>query len=1077
MKTYSRKRNDMYKNTRTEISASNRTSNTHFPFPVVVNFENNDVVEAEVVGESGLRAGKIKIMIWNAGGLTNKFDRLMKTMKKERIHFAVVVETWWRVEGSIPKPCLLNAICPSEDLLKLSGMNGISLIVNPEFATLPWMSSLVLLAKDTMFGCYLSFSVAGLQFAAIYRAPSLALTMDELLDKVFEVSRLDLNSPIFILGDFNARLLDWEDIQDNDDGKALSAWMENKGFLRISSGNEATFDNGRGTSIVDHVFSNVFEAHVRNFGKPMSLVDHSALVLETEVYKSRAPKEDRTYTRILTEKLHDMDIRNDFMLRTEAQASQLAEAVELLSNNRNLETLDKVDQLFCNFFKSVGQSILGTKTAGKRAFAYKPLDSAKLRSLYFQQEFSPSRETEHDIVKELTRLRKIRFDEFTSELGKKPIRDVLKIVAQINSNRKLRQFALQDNPVALKEYSNHFKQMNTNTLPPAEFTEVQLNPDFATACSIADSIFTATELLNILHSVPWNKAAGASGVSYDLLKAASFGTLSHVASWFKICFEIGLVPSSWTRSLVVPVPKKGDLNMIKNYRPISLTECFRKLFEHCVNRHILKTFPQNHFSQGGFRSHHCVNDMVIGLHQVLSTRKNMHVAFLDIKAAYDSVDRCILWRRCKDRGFSDELIMILKRLFDHNSAQLVVGGKRSEPFRINDGVLQGSVLSPTLYAIFIDDLAKELNRQHSVTVGQCKLNATLYADDIAVFSQSKEGLQLLLAICSSHAKRNRYQFNVAKCAVIGDPLFNYQLDGQPVPHVQQFTYLGVETNRNGIMKEEFVNRRCKGAIEAGYKLISLGMNSGGFSLRNNVTLYKTFVRSKLEALCGILPPSRLLAKKLEAAQRTILARIFFCSPNSSGTILRSLTNCPTMAFRMKYLRSRYVRRVLNLPTTHILRRMQSCLKFYVDKLMKDTFTLKQLDPANKTKLIAEEMESVHLMTKEATGGFLDLVGSIGLPWFSDPRLLTKPLQKRLFQWILKKFPASAPPRCNACTHDRCTQSHLADCRNILAEFAPDVPARYRPEHLLSARTVDLPVIAHAVNNAICSCLPLFNVVM
>lgn len=126
--------------------------------------------------------------------------------------------------------------------------------------------------------------------------------------------------------------------------------------------------------------------------------------------------------------------------------------------------------------------------------------------------------------------------------------------------------------------------MTTNDLPqPFErLPIISLDPNAELASASAEEIFTATKILGILMDVPWNKTAGKSGVCYDLIKAADFSTIDLLSRWFKIIFKCGLVPQSWTRSLIVPVPKKGDLNVINNYRPIALTESFRKIFEHCL---------------------------------------------------------------------------------------------------------------------------------------------------------------------------------------------------------------------------------------------------------------------------------------------------------------------------------------------------------------------------------------------------------------------------------------------------------------------------------------------------------------
>ena len=360
---------------------------------------------------------------------------------------------------------------------------------------------------------------------------------------------------------------------------------------------------------------------------------------------------------------------------------------------------NKSDVIFCNFLLNIGKYVLGETRAGKRKIEYIPLSSPQLESLYFEQEENPTLDRLKLIASELCRLKRERFEEFADKISNKPPTDVLKIIAQINTNRRARSSALQDTPQALDEYAKYFATMTTNSLPVPENLQpppiLQVDPDHN--LQIAGAVFTPSAIFNILLDVPWNKAAGKSGVCYDLLKAADLSVLSIISLWFRILFCSGQVPLSWTRSIIVPVPKKGNLNDIKNYRPISLTESFRKIFEHCLTRYLTVAAGPMHFSQGGFRSDHCCSDMIATLNEVLNKNKNMHVSFLDIKAAYDSVDRNILWNRCRARGIPDGTIRILQRLFDHNSAQVVVNGKRSQPFGIRAGLLQGSVLSPYCY--------------------------------------------------------------------------------------------------------------------------------------------------------------------------------------------------------------------------------------------------------------------------------------------------------------------------------------------------------------------------------------------
>ena len=170
--------------------------------------------------------------------------------------------------------------------------------------------------------------------------------------------------------------------------------------------------------------------------------------------------------------------------------------------------------------------------------------------------------------------------------------------------------------------------------------------------------------------------------------------------------------------------------------------------EHCLLKYVNLKVGPSFLTQGGFRTNHCCNDMVLVLHEAASKfQTKLHTAFLDIKAAYDSVDRRILWRRCRNRGLSAEAVDLLKEMFDHNAGQLSLVEKRSQPFHIESGVLQGSVLSPCLYSIFLDDLAYELSNLAKVQVGSALINCTMYADDIALFATDPGALQDLLGKC------------------------------------------------------------------------------------------------------------------------------------------------------------------------------------------------------------------------------------------------------------------------------------------------------------------------------------------
>ena len=89
------------------------------------------------------------------------------------------------------------------------------------------------------------------------------------------------------------------------------------------------------------------------------------------------------------------------------------------------------------------------------------------------------------------------------------------------------------------------------------------------------------------------------------------------------------------------------------------------------------------------------------------------------------------------------------------------GAEVSRFFTVTNGVRQGSVLSPLLFSVYMDQLSYSLNQiATGCCVGDDCLNHLIYADDICCFSPSIEGLQELIDICSDYAHTHEISFNV-----------------------------------------------------------------------------------------------------------------------------------------------------------------------------------------------------------------------------------------------------------------------------------------------------------------------------
>ncbi len=1013
--------------------------------------------------------GSIKYLLWNATGMMPNLDRIIRRMENEEILFGFIVETWLHPERSIPKVCRdTSAVCVVHPVGFERGKNGISLIINPRMKKHPLLKDLQILARDTVNGTYLYLQIGNVKILCIYFPPSQPDEIDTWLDDLILKCRANTNENLIILGDFNARRREWNDHSDNSKGTALKRWMEANGLERVDTGPLPTYVTTRGNSIIDHVFTNVPDVSGTTSEPIANIAGHRPIIGTINV-TARQDLPEVKYERILLENLRDEETRERLNARLSISIGPFRErlsffmeneAYTLVDNSFKQAIINEFDILFTECILPPAKEILGTKIAGKRQITHEELNSPELQILEAALAIGTDMESNAEIfkraTKELQRLKNAKFDLFSEEVSTMKASDMMKVTSSMITNRKKQHLALNSSDESLEIYKNHFKLMNTNSLPaPPTTTEpVILNLPSRPLIDELKPYISASSIGLILKNIMWNKSPGSSGMTYDILKVAPLQVFAAISEFFELIVILNCVPSSWKRSLIVPVPKKGDLNLIKNYRPISLTEPLRKLMEHCLLKYVNCKVGPSFLTQGGFRTNHCCNDMILVLHETASKyQSKLHTAFLDIKAAYDSVDRRILWRRCRNRGLSVEAVDLLKEMFDHNSGQVVVGGKRSQPFHIESGVLQGSVLSPCLYSIFLDDLAYELSHLAKVQVGSALINCTMYADDIALFATDPLTLQVLLGKCEEHARANRYQFSVAKCEVISASDVPFQIDEQTLPRTNCFKYLGVEFSGKGIDYQAFLKRRCEDAVVAANRLIGMGMNVGGFSPYACSLLYKVFIRPKIEAGMCILPPLKKIASQLERTQTGILRRIIRAGKTSSAILTRSILQIPSMSHRVKWLRTRYVRRFRNvLEDGHVLKlASQSATSWINHKLSRTIYP----DEVEKEAAWNQDLEETHIGARQVTCQQLSLVPSRFLPWFLQfkcPQMIRRPI----INWILKRYPGRDPPTCANCLERRATQDHIAECNNLFADEFPSVPHRFRPEAFLSLPQPDNP---------------------
>jgi hypothetical protein len=243
-------------------------------------------------------------------------------------------------------------------------------------------------------------------------------------------------------------------------------------------------------------------------------------------------------------------------------------------------------------------------------------------------------------------------------------------------------------------FANQFSNSNP--------VEIQITPDhFPTNRPVPCPFNVDSIREEALNSFPRGKAAGHSGLIGEALTAGADTIALPLLVLFQKVWDKGEIPDSWRVTRIHPVAKTGDLTKITNYRPISLMEVLRRVFEGMLVKLI---------EQGGFRHDRGTLDQATVLHewiiQLKKDKRDRFLVFLDIKSAYDQVDRSLLWEKCNRIQMHPTLLQVLKGLLDDNRAHIAINGSQSPSFPLISGVLQGSPLSPVLYSLFINDIVQ-----------------------------------------------------------------------------------------------------------------------------------------------------------------------------------------------------------------------------------------------------------------------------------------------------------------------------------------------------------------------------------
>ena len=378
---------------------------------------------------------------------------------------------------------------------------------------------------------------------------------------------------------------------------------------------------------------------------------------------------------------------------------------------------------------------------------------------------------------------------------------------------------------------------------------------------------------------------------------------------------------------------------------------------------------------------------VLGVNEVINFRKGKKTCccFIDIKKAYDTVFREGLWVKLHQAGIQGKMWRMITSIYKKVQSCVLVEGVTTRWFEVEVGVRQGCVVSPVLFSIFVDGLARKIQESGlGVEIegdSQDKLGLLMYADDIVLIAKNEKELQKMIDIVVNYSHEWRFELNSKKTEVVifgrktkhccfwlrdfgegrkdkgGDDDEKMRMAAEKAVKeavrvarekgegevevdkvveeaagvyglkqlkvVNKSTYLGADVNNNRSWKD-FKGKAISKARRCMAMSWGMGIHVGGLSTKAAINAWKALIRPVMEYGAEVIQYSRGMTgqwKEADAIQMQMGRRILGCSPKTSNAVVRGELGWQTLKARRDMLRMTYWGKLVGMNRNRWTRRI------------------------------------------------------------------------------------------------------------------------------------------------------------
>ncbi len=258
-------------------------------------------------------------------------------------------------------------------------------------------------------------------------------------------------------------------------------------------------------------------------------------------------------------------------------------------------------------------------------------------------------------------------------------------------------------------FANHFRDKVDEIVRGTQIDKDVYNGRRLFHCSNVH-FMNRENVASIIRDLKIKNCEGYDRIPLRIFKEGAEYLIDTLADLCNKIYKERKIPQQWKVAKIIPLHKRGDIHKIENYRPISNLCTMSKIFEKLILRRIweiskIEGIDLTGETQHGFKPGRSTITAAMSLQSIISRsldeNKYVAVASLDLSAAFDVVDRTLLHYRMEVMGLPEDVRDLIKDWLTDRQSYVDVNGEMTYMEDSGNGTVQGSVLGPILFSIFI----------------------------------------------------------------------------------------------------------------------------------------------------------------------------------------------------------------------------------------------------------------------------------------------------------------------------------------------------------------------------------------